>query len=123
LKHTVRAFVYISKVIENNTRGNLDMINENKFQAKLIKEIKEMFPGCVVLKNDSSYLQGVPDLSIYYKDKWAMLEVKKNAKASKQPNQEYYVDKLNDMSFARFIFPENKEETLNDLRETFGVGR
>lgn len=94
---------------------------ESKFQADLIKEIKTIFPGCVVLKNDSSYLQGIPDLSIFYEDKWAMLEVKKSKNAKKQPNQEYYVDKMNEMSFARFIQPENKEEVLYDLRKTFGL--
>lgn len=92
---------------------------ESKFQAKLIKEIKERFPGCVVLKNDSSYLQGVPDLSIFYKDRWAMLEVKQSAKASHRPNQSYYVDKMNEMSFSRFVFPENKDEVLDELEVLF----
>ena len=92
---------------------------ENKFQAKLIKEIKERFPGCVVLKNDSSYLQGVPDLSIFYKDRWAMLEFKQSAKASHRPNQSYYVDKMNEMSFSRFVFPENKDEVLDELEVLF----
>ena len=92
---------------------------ESKFQAKLIKEIKERFPGCVVLKNDSSYLQGVPDLSIFYKERWAMLEVKQSAKASHRPNQSYYVDKMNEMSFSRFVFPENKDEVLDELEVLF----
>lgn len=91
---------------------------ENKFQANLIREIKNMLPGCIVMKNDSSYIQGIPDLLILYKDKWAALECKKNARASKQPNQEYYVGMMNDMSFAKFICPENKEDTLNDLYKT-----
>lgn len=92
---------------------------ENKFQSNLIKEIKERFPGCIVMKNDSSYIQGIPDLLVLHKNKWASLEVKKNAKAKRQPNQEYYVDKMNDMSFSRFIYPSNKEEVLNELFETF----
>lgn len=91
---------------------------ESKFQAKLITEIKNMLPGCIVMKNDSSYIQGIPDLLILYKNKWGSLEVKKSAKASKRPNQEYYVGKMNDMSFARFICPENKEEVLNELFKT-----
>ena len=96
---------------------------ERDFQAKLIKELKEMFPGCMVLKNDSSYLQGVPDLSIFYKDRWAMLEVKRSSKASHRPNQEYYVKQLDEMSFARFISPENKEEVLHELQRSFESGR
>ena len=92
---------------------------ENKFQGDLIREIKERFDGCVILKNDANYIQGIPDLSIMYGSKWAMLECKKDAKANHQPNQDYYVKHCDDMSFARFIFPENKEETLNDLEKFF----
>lgn len=92
---------------------------ENKFQSKLIKELKKEFPGCIVLKNDPTYLQGVPDLLVLYKDKWASLEVKKSAKAKHQPNQDYYVDKMNEMSHSAFIFPENKDQVMNDLRKTF----
>ena len=91
---------------------------ENKFQANLIKEIKEMFPGCIVMKNDSSYIQGIPDLLVLHNDKWASLECKKTAKAKKQPNQEYYVGRMNEMSFSRFISPENKEEVLRELQST-----
>lgn len=92
---------------------------ESKFQSDLIKEIKNRYSGSVVLKNDSSYIQGIPDLSIYHKNKYAMLEVKKNEKASHQPNQDYYVDKINEMSFARFIYPENKEQVLKELDQHF----
>ena len=92
---------------------------ESKFQANLIKEIKSMFPGCIVLKNESGYMQGIPDLLILHKDKWASIEVKRSANASKQPNQEYYVGLMNEMSFSRFICPENKEEVLRDLCEAF----
>lgn len=88
---------------------------ENKFQALLIKELKSLFPGCIVMKNDSSYIQGIPDLLVLYKNKWASLEVKKSARASKRPNQEYYVDLMNEMSFARFISPENKDSVLDEL--------
>lgn len=92
---------------------------ENKFQSDLIKELKTMFPGSVVLKNDPNYIQGIPDLTIFYKDKWATLEVKRNKVASYQPNQDYYVDMMNQMSFSSFIYPENKEEVLIDLQRTF----
>ena len=92
---------------------------ENKFQSNLIKEIKKLFPDCIVLKNDRSYIQGIPDLLILYKNKWASLEVKKSATASHRPNQNYYVEKMNKMSFSRFIFPENKDEVLEDLARLF----
>lgn len=92
---------------------------ESKFQSDLKKELKNKFPGCIVMKADSADIQGIPDLLILYKDKWASLEVKKNKKASHRPNQDYYVDKMEDMSFSRFIYPENKEDVLNDLEQTF----
>lgn len=90
---------------------------ESKFQAKLIKDIKKLLPGCMVTKNDAGYIQGVPDLTVFYNDKWATLECKKSADATKQPNQEYYVDMMNEMSFSRFIYPENKEEVLDELQQ------
>lgn len=92
---------------------------ERDFQAKLIKEIKRRFPGCVVTKLEPGYLQGIPDLVIFYKDKWATLECKKDQKAKKQPNQNYYVNRMNEMSFSRFIYPENKEEVLDELQQAF----
>lgn len=92
---------------------------ENKFQSKLIKEIKNKFPACIVMKNDSSYIQGIPDLMVLHNSKWASLECKKSANAKKQPNQEYYVDKMNEMSFSRFISPENKDEVLGELNQHF----
>lgn len=92
---------------------------ENQFQSKLIKEIKKRFPGCIITKNDSSYIQGIPDLTIFYKDKWATLECKQNKNSKQQPNQEYYVGLMNEMSFSRFIYPANKEEVLRDLQRSF----
>lgn len=91
---------------------------ESQFQSKLIKELKKLFPGCIVMKSDSGYLQGIPDLLILFNDKWAALECKQHAGA-KQPNQEYYVGKMDEMSFSRFICPENKEEVLHDLQQSF----
>lgn len=91
---------------------------ENKFQAKLIKDIKKRLPGCIVMKNDSGYIQGIPDLLVLHNDKWAALECKKNETADRQPNQEYYVELMDSMSFARFIYPENREEILDELQST-----
>lgn len=93
-------------------------MRENQYQAELIKKIKDRFPECVVVKNDPNYIQGIPDLSIFYKKKWAWLETKKSEDAPHRPNQDYYIDKGNKMSFARFICPENQEEVLNELQQT-----
>ena len=94
--------------------------HESVFQKNLMDEIKKRYPGCVVLKNDSGYIQGIPDWTILYKNKWAVLEAKREENAPHQPNQDYYVDKLNDMSYSRFAYPENKEHVLNQLSKIFG---
>lgn len=96
---------------------------ENSFQADLIKELKAMFPGCIITKLDSGYLQGIPDLLILWNDKWATLECKKARDAKVRPNQPYYVDRMNKMSFSAFIFPENKEDVLSELQQAFKPGR
>ena len=95
------------------------MKKESTFQGKLIKELQERFPGCVVLTNDPNYIQGIPDLLVLYRSRWAALECKRGEKEKRRPNQEYYVSKLNGMSFAAVIFPENREEVLNYLENTF----
>lgn len=94
---------------------------ESDFQAKLIRELKQMFPGCIITKNDPNYIQGFPDLIILYNDKWATLECKRNSRAKKQPNQDYYVGRMNEMSFSSFICPENKEEVLHELQQAFAI--
>ena len=99
------------------------MARESKFQSDLIKELKVLFPGCIVHKLDSSYMQGIPDLLVLWKDKWATLECKRSKSASHRPNQEYYVDMMNDMSFSSFIYPENKEAVLDELQQAFRLGR
>ena len=90
---------------------------ENRFKTKLVAELKDMFPGCIILHMDPNEIQGIPDLLILYNDRWGALEGKKNANASIRPNQRYYVNLMNDMSFASFIYPENKEEVLNELQQ------
>lgn len=89
---------------------------ESSFQANLIKELKKIFPGCIVLKNDPDYIQGFPDLLILFNDKWALLECKRSASSSKRPNQEFYILKAKEMSYGSFICPENKEEVLRELQ-------
>ena len=92
---------------------------ESKFQAQLIKELKSMFPECLVLKNDSGYIQGIPDLLILIHDKWLALECKGSSTASARPNQHYYIEKMDKMSYAAFICPENREEILDEIQRSF----
>ena len=92
---------------------------ENRFKTKLIAELEDIFPGCIITHFDPTEIQGLPDLLILFGNKWAALEGKKSADASIRPNQEYYVDLMNEMSFAAFIYPENKEQILDELYEYF----
>lgn len=94
-------------------------MTEASYQSKLIGKLKRIFPGCVVLKNDPQYQQGILDLTLLFGSMWAMLEVKASRNARRRPNQEYFVEQLDNMSFAAFICPENEEEVLIALQEAF----
>lgn len=96
---------------------------ESKFKKDFLKEVDDIFPSCVILKNDPTFMPGVPDTIILWNDRWAMLEFKNAKGAAKQPNQSYYVELLNAMSFAAFVYPENRNEVLDALQESFGAGR
>jgi hypothetical protein len=92
---------------------------ESRFKTNLCGELREMFPGCILAHLDPNETQGIPDLLILYEDQWAVLEGKRDAHAPHQPNQDYYVDKMNRMSYAAFIYPENKEKILYELQQAF----
>jgi hypothetical protein len=98
-------------------------MREAQYQAKLIKKLETLFPGCLIIKIDSRQIQGLPDILILFNDRWAVLEIKMSDASAIQPNQEYYVNLLNDMSYASFINPENEGEVLSDLQSAFGVIR
>lgn len=92
---------------------------ERDFQRRLIKKLKQMFPECIIMKTDPDYIQGLPDLLILVDNKWLALECKRSNKAHHQPNQDYYVRRMNAMSYASFISPENEEEVLDEIQQTF----
>lgn len=101
---------------------------ESKFQKEVIDDLYEMFGefhqgGCLVILNDAGYTQGIPDILILYKDKWAMLEAKRDPNAPYRPNQEWYIDRLNEASYASMICPENKEMVYSDLQHAFRSSR
>lgn len=92
---------------------------ENEYQSRLKKKIKERFPDCIILKNDPNIIQGIPDLLILKDNNWAALECKQHSKSKKRPNQDYYINKMNHMSFASYICPENEEDVLNAMERSF----
>ena len=98
------------------------MKKENRFQRELIEDLEKLFPGCIVMKLDANYIPGIPDLLVLYNNKWAALECKRSEHEyvnDQRPNQDYYIRVMNEMSFARFIYPENKEEVLDELQRAF----
>lgn len=93
-------------------------MRESQFQAQLIKKLNKMLPGIIILKNDPNYIQGIPDLILLYKNRWAALEVKRGAIASVRPNQAYYVRTMHAMSYSAFIYPENESEILSEVQQS-----
>ena len=98
-------------------------MKESKFQSGLIKKIKKNFPDSIVLKTNPNYIQGLPDLIVLYTDKWVALECKKSEKAHHQPNQEYYISKMNEMSYASFVYPENERRVLDEMESALRNSR
>jgi len=98
-------------------------MRESRFQRNLILELEEMFPGCIIMKNDCNYIQGIPDLTILFGKHWAVMECKRSMEEDYEPNQEYYLDRLDNMSFAAMICPENKEAVLYELQQSFSIRR
>lgn len=90
--------------------------SEAAYQQKLVKKIEKLFPGCYVFKNDPEQRQGIPDLLILIRDRWLMLEVKRSKSAPKQPNQDYYLARFGEMSYASYVYPENEKEVFNDIQ-------
>lgn len=110
--------------MSNKRKAKLsERILERNFQRELIKDIKQKFKGSIVCKLDANYIQGIPDLLILYGNHWATLEVKRSMHASHRPNQNYYVELMNKMSFSKFICPENKERILNEMERSFKSSR
>lgn len=92
---------------------------ESQFQKDLKIKLKELFPGCIILKNDANYIQGIPDLIILYGNKWAALECKRSEHESHRPNQDYYVGIMNNMSYSTFVYPDNEQQVIEDLIKLF----
>ncbi len=98
------------------------MADESGFKRKLIREIEQRFPGAFVIKTNANHVQGIPDQIILYGQYWAMIEAKDDEDSPHQPNQDYYVDMFNNMSYATFVYPQNKEDVLHELQQALRVG-
>jgi len=90
---------------------------ERNFQPVVIQRLQAMLPGAIVYKN--APFQGFPDVMVLYKHTWAVLECKRSPDEPFQPNQRYYLDLTNEMSFSRVVFPENLDKVLEELYAYF----
>lgn len=96
-------------------------MRESKFEQDFCKKLKELHPHIQILKNDSSYRQGIPDRIVLFRDKYAMLEFKRSQNATHRPNQDWYVEFFNKDAYAAFVYPENGEDQLSNLKSYFGL--
>ena len=96
-----------------------ELAKESAFVTKFLDKIRKRYPEAIIMKNDANQIQGFPDWDIKHMDKWVSLEFKRSKNASKQPNQAYWVDTLNKMSYASFVYPENEEEVLYEIQRVF----
>lgn len=94
---------------------------ESDFKRAFLNEVRQLFPGVTVISPDPTTQQGIPDTILLYRSTWAALEFKRDSKANVRPNQRYYISQFGEMSYAAFVYPENKGEVLNALQQTFGA--
>lgn len=99
------------------------MRSERQYQRRLVNQLKELFPGCYIEQKRAGTQQGMPDILILWRNRWAMLEVKRDSDSDHRPNQDFYINKFSGMAFASFIYPENEEQVLYDLQTAFGAVR
>lgn len=95
---------------------------ESKFQAETIKMIRKMLPGCIIMKTNPNYLQGIPDTLVLFGPRWALIEFKRSENEPFQPNQEWYIEHLNAMSYSTMMCPENRKMKLDELQYALRTG-
>lgn len=110
-------------------RGPVVPRREREYQPGLIKRIENLFKvkfQVEVYVRKIDIQQGWPDLLILAPGFWALLEVKKEEPTSAddfEPNQEWWIEEFDSMSFSACIYPENEQEVLHALKEAFRRSR
>lgn len=98
------------------------MKKETEFERAVCKEIRGWDNNIRVYKMDPNVAaQGIPDRLVLCNGKFALLEFKRTKNSPRRPNQDWYVDFFNKKGFSAFIYPENKEEILTNLKIYLGV--
>ena len=94
---------------------------ESEFVTLLKEELRMRFRDCFIIKLDANQVQGIPDLLVLWRSQWAILETKSGRRSVHQPNQEYYIDKFDTMSFAAFVNQLNYQDVLDDMERAFDI--
>ena len=92
-------------------------MKEADFQSKIVKWLRSK--GCMVLKyqQNATTRAGIPDIIFLKEGFWGAIEVKKSKTAKFRPGQKEMVAKMNEMSWAKAVYPENFDETKKELEE------
>ena len=97
-------------------------MSEATFRTKWLNKFKKLSPDIFIEFADPKRKNGIPDVIIFYKKKYARLETKRSKNASKRLHQQYYIDYFNSQGiYAAFLTPENQEEVYNALRRYFKI--
>ncbi len=93
---------------------------ESEFKKRTIQRIKDRLPSLDLdFINTKPFNRSMPDTFVIGPWCWAALEFKRSEDADQQANQDYHIERLNRKGYARFVFPENVEEVLDDLEAVF----
>ena len=93
------------------------MVLEKDFQKTIIKWLRAK--GCLVIKyqQNATTRASIPDIIFLKEGFWGAIEVKKSKTSKFQPGQKEMVTKMNEMSWAKVVWPENWKETQKELGE------
>ena len=91
------------------------MMKEADFQKTIVRWLRSK--GCLVLKyqQNATTRAGIPDIIFLKEGFWGAIEVKKSKTAKYRPGQKEMVAKMNEMSWAKVVFPENWADTRKEL--------
>lgn len=82
-------------------------MTEQKLQTEITKWLRQK--GCYVIKLNATagVPVGAPDVLALKDGFWVALEIKASKTAHKQPLQQETIDKLDEWSYAKFVWPDN----------------
>lgn len=91
------------------------MPKEKDFQQKVTKWLRSK--GCIVLKYEANATTrvGIPDVFFCKEGFYGFLECKKAKNSPIRPGQKEFIEKIDNWSYGKIIYPENWAEIRRDL--------